>query len=207
MTILTLKKEKQHLVRVTAEDGREFLLDRTAVKDKGLYGGLTLSEEEFEELQEYSQYVRAKERALWYLDRRDHTEKGLRDKLRRAGFEENAILRVLDFLREYKMVDDERFARRFWEQCAARNVSRRATFAKLLEKGVPQEMIRTVLDEQPVDEEAQVRALLEKKYAKLLGEKESTQKVYAALMRKGFSYSAVRAVLKAYSEEFEFSEE
>ena len=207
MTVLTLQKEKKHLVRVTAEDGRVFELDQTAVKEKGLYSGLTLSEEELEELQAYSQYLRAKERALWYLDRSDHTEKGLRDKLRRAGFEPQAIARVVEFLREYKMVDDERFARRFAEACAARNVSRRATFAKLLEKGVPRDIVCAVLEDQPVDEEAQVRALVEKKYAKLLGDKASTQKVYAALMRKGFSYSAVRAVLKAYSEELEFSEE
>ena len=33
------------------------------------------------------------------------------------------------------------------------------------------------------------------------------EKVYAALIRKGFSFSAVRNVLKKYSEELEYSEE
>ena len=33
------------------------------------------------------------------------------------------------------------------------------------------------------------------------------QRVYAALVRKGFSFSAVRNALKKYSEELEYSEE
>ena len=77
----------------------------------------------------------------------------------------------------------------------------------MMQKGVPRDLIEQVLNEQPVNEEEQIRVWLEKKYAKTMTDSASVQKVYAALMRKGFSYGAVRSVMKAYAEELEYSEE
>lgn len=207
MTVTAVTKQKKHLARVETDDGRTVELDQTAVREAGLRAGVSLSEEQLSELSAQSDYLRAKERALWYLDRGNYTERALSDKLRRAGFPPEANEKVLSFLREYGMVDDNRFARRFAEICAARNLSRRATFAKLTEKGVPRGMIEEVLSEEPPDEEAAIRVLLEKKYGKMLDTPESVQKVYAALMRRGFSYGAVKTVLKTYAEEMAYIEE
>ena len=46
----------------------------------------------------------------------------------------------------------------------------------------------------------------EKKYKNKLTDKKAKEKVFAALIRKGFSYGAVREVLKKYIEELEYYE-
>ena len=110
MTVLSVTKEKKHLSRLTLEDGRTVDLDQSVVKEAGLRVGTVLSEERLSQLSEQSDFVRAKERALWYLDRGDLTERGLLEKLKRAGFPPEAGEKVLAFLQEYGMVDDARYA-------------------------------------------------------------------------------------------------
>ena len=154
-----------------------------------------------------SEYERARERVLWYLDRSDRTEKELRDRLRRGGFEQGVCDEVLARLCEVGVVDDRRYALRFAERCMEANISRRQTYAKLLAKGISRELANEALDANETDEVAQVKAVIAKKYALKLADPENTQKVYAALIRKGFSYVAVRDALKEYSEELEYSGE
>ena len=70
----------------------------------------------------------------------------------------------------------------------------------MLQKGVPYDMAKEILSECDSDENAQINALIEKKYrTKLLGEN-GVQKVYADLIRKGFSYDAVKNALKNFIE-------
>ena len=96
----------------------------------------------------------------------------------------------------------------FWQsRCLNANISPRETVRKLYEKGISYDMAKEIVSETETDEEAQIRALIEKKYARKLELENGAEKVYAALIRKGFSFSAVRNVLKKYSEELEYSEE
>ena len=81
------------------------------------------------------------------------------------------------------------------------------TVRKLIEKGVPADIAKEVVSGSDTDEDAQIIAVIEKKYARKLETENGAQKVYAALIRKGFSFSAVKKALKKYSEELEYSEE
>ena len=53
----------------------------------------------------------------------------------------------------------------------------------------------------------QILALLQGKYAYKLTAERGFEKVYAALVRKGFSYSAVRQAMKKYNSDLEFEEQ
>ena len=114
---------------------------------------------------------------------------------------------MLSRLKELGLVDDRRFAENFAGRCRESCVSPREAVSKMLAKGVPYEIAKAAADNSDTDEEEQLRRLIEKKYARKLGEENGAQKVYAALARKGFSFSAVRSVLKKYSEELEYCEE
>ena len=46
-----------------------------------------------------------------------------------------------------------------------------------------------------------------KKYKNRLTDEESVRRVFAALQRKGFGYSDIKAVLKQYSDELQNSED
>lgn len=207
MFITSVKKEKQHQVRLILENGAETLIDIDTAKNHCLKAGCEITEEKLAEIEYESQYERAKSRALWYLDRADHTEKALYNKLLRAGFDKKASAAVIARLSELDVINDERFAENFAERCASANVSKREALTKMLGKGVPYDTAKAALDGTETDEEAQIAAVIAKKYVNKLSQENGTQKVYAALIRKGFSFSAVKNALKKYSEELEFSEE
>lgn len=207
MIVAEIKKDKKHLMRIFLDNGEELLLDKEVCTDNGLHKGEYLSEERLEELIYESEYVRAKSRALWYLDRKDYTEKALYTKLLQAGFDRKASAQVLARLTELGVVDDLRFARVFAERCNENNISERETMHKLLEKGVPYDMAKRVLSELETDEDSQLQAIIEKKYAYKLTQPGGAEKVYAALVRKGFSYSAVRQAIQKNVQELEICEE
>lgn len=201
MIISGIKREKKHLFRVDFDNGKMMLVDADVFSALGLNEGDILDGQRAREIIETSDYERAKKRALWYLDRSDHTEKALYDKLIRAGFNPKACAKVIARLCELGVIDDRRFALRYAERCTEANISKRETYAKLMQKGVPRDIIKDTLEQTEADEPAQIRALIDKRYKNKLSSKEDTQKVYAALIRKGFSFGAVKDVLKAYNEE------
>ena len=207
MTITAFKRQKKHLTAIVLSDDREILLDNDTCTDFCLKQGAEITEERLQELIYDSEYRRAKSRALWYLDRADRTEKGLYRKLCEAGFDKKASAAVVVRFVEVGLLDDRRFAENFAGRCKDANISPRETVRKLYEKGIPYDMAKETVAETETDEETQIRALIEKKYARKLELENGAEKVYAALIRKGFSFSAVRNVLKKYSEELEYSEE
>ena len=207
MEITEIKRDKKHCFKVRLDNAQIVLIDLDVVSEYSLKSGMELSEERLSEILDRSDFVRAKERALWYLDRSDRSEKSLYDKLCGAGFKETSAAQVLAWLKSYGMIDDRRLALRLCERYNENNVSKRETYQKLLLKGIPRDIAKEVTDDTEFDESEQIRALIEKKYYRKLTDKESVQKVYAALVRKGFSFGAVRNELKKYSEEMQYINE
>lgn len=203
MQIVNLQKDKRHLVKVFLSDGREIALDKDVVYEKCLKIGSELSEDFLQELLFQSDYVRAKSRAVWYIDRSAHTEKGLYDKLVRAGFSKEASAKVIARFIEVGLLDDRRYAETLAERLLEANVSKREALQKMLQKGVPYDLAKSVLEDTQTDEQTQIQNLIEKKYRNKLLQENGTKKVFEALVRKGFSFSAVREALKSYIEELE----
>lgn len=207
MLITESQKQKKHLTRLVFEDGTEVFLDNDICLNYSLKPETDITEEELKKLIYKSEYTRAKSRALWYLDRSDRTEKGMYEKLVTEGFDKKASAAVVGRFVEVGLIDDRRFAENFAEKCRDANISKREGIRKMLQKGVPYDIANEVFSETEIDEEEQVRAVIEKKYARKLTQENGVQRVYAALIRKGFSFSAVKNALKKYSEELEYSEE
>lgn len=207
MLVTEVQKQKKHLTKLLFDNGEEAFLDNDICINYSLKPETQISEEELKKLIYESEYVRAKSRALWYLDRADRTEKGMYEKLVGAGFDRKASATVVGRFVEVGLIDDRRFAENFAEKCRDANISKREGIRKMLLKGVPYDIAKEVFSETEIDEEEQVRAVIEKKYTRKLEQENGVQRVYAALVRKGFSFSAVRNALKKYSEELEYSEE
>ena len=207
MLVTEVQKQKKHLTKLLFDNGEEAFLDNDICINYSLKPETQISEEELKKLIYESEYVRAKSRALWYLDRADRTEKGMYEKLVGAGFDRKASAAVVGRFVEVGLIDDRRFAENFAEKCRDANISKREGIKKMLLKGVPYDIAKEVFSETEIDEEEQVRAVIEKKYARKLEQENGVQRVYAALVRKGFSFSAARNALKKYSEELEYSEE
>lgn len=201
MQITAINKEKKHLTRITFNGGIECFLDNDVVFENGLSVGHTITEGDLNKIKFSSDYKRAKSRALWYLDRMDYTEKALFEKLLKAGFSKEASAKVLANLCEFSLIDDRKYAERMAERLISNNISNREALNKMYLKGIPLDLAKEVLSETDSDEEEQIKALIEGKYAYKLTTENGAKKVFAALIRKGFSYSSVRSALKQYIEE------
>ena len=203
MQITEISRQRKHLVKVKLSCGKEFCLDSDFAAQSAIRVGQNTDEPTICKWLRESDYVRAKSRALWFLDRSDHSEKSLYDKLLRADISPEACARAIARLKEVGLLDDIRYAKRLAERLIEANVSKREAYAKMSAKGLPRDVINAALKETDADEGAQISVLLEKKYRTKLENPENIPKVYAALVRKGFSYGAVRDALKRYSEELE----
>ena len=207
MTVLEIKKDKKHLSRLLLSDGRELYLDDDICSSVSVSCGAEITESELEKLCFESDYKRAKSRALWYLDRMDYTEKALYDKLIKAGFDKKASAAVIARLKELGVIDDERYAGRLAERYRENNISEREAIQKLRLKGVAYDLAKACVRNTEFDERVQIESLIETKYARRLREERGSEKVFAALARKGFSFSEIKKALKKYCEELEFGEE
>jgi len=74
------------------------------------------------------------------LARRDYSERGLRDRLRRAGADETELDQVVTELRSVGLLDDERFAGRRAKALAERGKGNRAIRFDLQRQGIGSEL-------------------------------------------------------------------
>lgn len=207
MKIVEIKKDKKHTVRVSLDNGKAFNFDSDYWSSTCLRENDQIDDDSLKQHLAESDYIRAKARGLWFLDRADYSEKTLYQKIVAGGISNAAAARAVARLKELGLVDDTRLAARLAERLAESNVSKRESYAKLYQKGIPTEIIKSVLQETAFDEAGQIDALIAKKYKNKMTDETDIQKVYAALMRKGFSYSAVRDAIKKYTNEIELQEE
>ena len=151
-----------------------------------------------------SQNRTVRECALALLEFRDRTERELRQKLKEREYSAEEINETVLFLKEYRYLDDEAYVDRYIRSCAARK-SRRQIRADLERKGVSREIIDLQLQEKTVDEDSQIRKLLQKKGyvpGKRL-EPAEYRRIMGALGRRGFSGEAIRKDMESMREELE----
>ena len=134
-------------------------------------------------------FLAGRKKAMSLLLHNDRTKWELRDKLKRAGFEEDVVEDAIAYVESYHYIDDLRYAARFAEiYCESRSIQR--IRQDLKKRHVPEEYIESVLEQIQYDDS---RAL-EKEIKKILKGREpdeeisyeEKQKIAAKLYRKGF---------------------
>lgn len=200
MKITQILKRRGRLNEIRFDDGTYILLDRQFFLESGLKEDDDISEEKADSLEAESDFLRCKNRAMYYLSGGDYTEKTMLQKLKAAGFEQEYVYKTVIRLKELGLINDLRFAVRFIERAREKNLSEREIKEKAMLKGVPGDILREVLDSGETDEVERIKALLLGKYANKLNDEESSEKVIAALIRKGFKFSDVRTAVREITE-------
>ncbi len=140
----------------------------------------------------------ARNKAVYYLQFSAKTESELRKKLAEQGFLPASIDSAIDFVKQYRYLDDEDYVRRYIER-NGRKKSRKQIEFELRQKGVRDDLVQAGLEEMPVDEAAQIEKILEKRgYAGEEASREERQKSSAYLARMGFPYEAIQTALLHY---------
>lgn len=163
--------------------------------------GEELKDEDYRRIMEEVLLKRAKLRSMNLLQGHDYTGKQLQDKLRRDLYPEQIVAQAVAYVASFRYIDDVRYALSYI-RCHQENKSRRIIEMDLSRKGVEKDDIdrawtQWAAEGNELDEAAQIRTLLERKRfdARQTDEKEC-RKIYAFLMRRGFSTENIRKALK-----------
>lgn len=184
------------------DENEEFLfsVDGETLVRHHLEEGTLLEPYQLKEVFSQSETRRAKDQALRWLSLRAYASGELYDKLCQKFDEHSAAAAAVEMNR-LELLDDEAYAERRAAYLCQKGKSVREIAADLSRKGLCRELIQQVMDELAPDEGEQCYRLVCKSYlSKLLAGQ--TDKVMAALARRGFSYGeAKRAVERALEEQ------
>ena len=155
--------------------------------------GTDLSEEEWEELVSAVNYRKAFNKCADYLSRRSHSEKELLDKLIKGGVDRESAVKAIERFKELGYINDRDFAFEYTEYLLnSKRYSLNRVKQELYYKGISKDIISEVIDGIETDQAQTVINIINKSYVRKLNEEGGREKVIAALMRRGFSYSDIK---------------
>ncbi len=145
--------------------------------------------------------------AFRLLSYRGRSEREMADRLRRKGFDEATLRRVIEHLRSAGLLDDRKLASSLKRYAGeSRYLSVLGTKRLLVERGVPPDVIQEAITD--IDESGIAARLVEKKIAAWRKHSspdrpgqltpEEIRKLYGFLARRGYSPEVIRKSLQQY---------
>ncbi|MDO4453268.1 MAG: regulatory protein RecX [Eubacteriales bacterium] len=183
--------------RIYLDQEFAFILYRQEMISYHISEGAEISEEQYRKILEETILRRAKLRCLNLLKTMDRTETQLRQKLKQGEYPEEIIERAIEYVKGYRYVDDERYARQY-VHCFCEKKSRYQIIQELMRRGIERETIEQALEENPdIDETEQIQKWMEKrKFDPENADVRERQRFYGFLMRRGFSAESIRKALR-----------
>lgn len=201
-TITQISENKKNKDRVSIFADDEFLLSchKELIYKKSLKKGDKVDPNLLLELAKEDEYMKAKDTALRYIERSLKTIHEIEKKLRDKEYSEETISRVIAFMDEYNLVDDDKYAEIFFNEKLRTRGVKKARF-ELSSKGISKETMEKALEtlsSSSVEEDSCLK-LAEKKYAQLVKRETDPyklkNKLYTFLMGKGYSYELINSTL------------
>lgn len=198
MTITAIEPRKKGLSALYIDGEFALKLDTETLLSHRVDVGNEIDDEQLYELIESSNIKRAKDKAMWLISYRDHSKRELIDKVAKDSSKE-AAQKAVDRLEELGLINDERFAMRYAQELLnTKHMSPSGAVRKLIEKGIDRELAQDTVDSINCDVEENIRAIIDKKYAKCLCDEKGRRRCVNGLMRLSYSYSDIKSVLRQY---------
>ncbi len=204
MRVTELKRLGKGRYEVYLNGEVAFVLYRGDLALYDLHEGEEIPEETRERILCETLYKRAVNRVLFLLQSKDYTRRELEDKLYQGKYPAEVVERALSEVASYGYINDENYAQRYVE-CYLERKSLGKIKQELLRRGIARQTVDAAIEagrelqeasEENLEQE-QIRRLLEKRHfdAKNADRKEIDRN-YAFLMRRGYSSSDIRAVMR-----------
>ena len=196
--IITAQKGKANKIHISIDGEYKLTVDADFWFSSGYISGDEIDEEQYQTLADKIAKRRCFNRALNILSRRDHCEKELYNKLRRADGDA-AAQDAVERIKALGYINDERYALTLAEELASRKgYGIRAIKSELLRRGIDREIAEITINSITLDESDNIRLLLEGKFSRKLTTEKGRKQVFAALLRLGYSYSDIRSAMSEY---------
>lgn len=177
------------LLRVTEEELLRF----------GLRAGMELDDETVETLQSSARTSSAKAQAANIIGSRPLSKRELTRRLVQKGNEEADAQTAADWLEELGAVDDAAYAAALARYYGARGYGPQRLREELRRRGVDRDLWEDALAELP-DSGDTLDALIQKRRRGDLSDPRERKRVCDALLRRGFSWSQVKAAMGRYTD-------
>lgn len=190
---------------VVFDDRQRIYIHEKILAEYYLKEGMNVPQQAVEEITAANDHRRAKERALYLLDGRDYSFMEMYEKLE-PSYSEEICLKVCKELAELRLIDDRRYAEaRARELFEVKRVGMYKARMELKRRGLPDSIIEEAVAPYADEEEAfsRLEQLVERKYERYLTDEKGVKKVKSALLRQGYSYSEINAVLDLYDLNFD----
>lgn len=198
MLITRIEKGNGKRQRVFGDEQFLFSLYNQELKQFNIKENYDIDESIVTEILDTVIYKRARERALYLLERRPLSVHTMRDKLLQNEYPISIIDRVIDFLIKYHYLDDLEYVSMYVNTYSC-NKSKRQLEYNLKQKGIGKNTIDTYFAENDFSEQE----CFHKQYyryirGKNLQDYPTRQKVFQYFYRKGFSSSLIESYMNEY---------
>lgn len=195
MTITAVEPRRKQMCALFIDGEYVMNLDAQTLIENRFDVGREIDDDELKDIIEQSNFRRAKEKALWLISYRSHSQKELYDKLRR-DYDEASAEKAVERMAELGLINDEEFARQYARKLIyGKKLSLRSALIELRRKGIDDVTAEEVLSELDYDAQAQIIDIINKKYKNIEDEKIKRRAV-AALQRKGYSWDDIKQALE-----------
>ncbi len=199
--IETIKYRKlKRVVLVSLSDGRSLELDMDLVLEYTLKKQMDLSDEIIEEIESKQAIISAKQDAYTYASYRLRSEWQVRHKLEGKQYPHDLIDRCIDFLKDFNLIDDDKFASAYIKETLLKKQDGPLKIKmKLRSFGVPDNICdNAVILHYPFDKEEEFATKSSLKKMRLIsGKPLAKQKpaLFNYLQAKGFSVGATKKAM------------
>ena len=163
----------------------------------GLRKGLVMTDELERKLRKEDRRIVLRQKSYRFATYKPRTEKNILDFLTKAEATPEEIQSVIEWLREFRLIDDNAYAARFLEASRERKpLSRIMARRTLLTKGVPQDVVDRAIEEHYQENDALegARVVARKKLRMLASNspKQQEEKLVRFLQYRGYGWDVIK---------------
>ena len=185
-------RHRKGRVLVFLEDGACLKITEQELLDFGLRSGDQLDDSALERLKEAAGVSNVKATAADIIGKRAMSRRDLERKLKEKGASEVEARYAAEWLEAIGAINDADYAALLAQHCARQGYGPARIKDKLYEKGVPRELWEDAMDALP-DSAHTIDYFLESKLHGRMPDEKEKKRLTDALLRRGFSWSDVRA--------------
>lgn len=201
--ILDITPFKDSTLRIDLDEGEPLFINCEVVHSFNLQKGMSLPETALEQLIHDNTFRKAKERGLYLMDYGDNTYAQLFKKLQK-NYSDNICYEVCDKLASIGVINDRRYAENYARRLVeVKLMGRYRAAQEMKQKGLPKSVIDEALEPYEEGVRDRLKELILKKYRNKLDYEDRNRKVTASLVRYGYGFEDIKAVLKEIEEEEE----
>lgn len=200
ITKIEIQKRNKERVNIYIDNVYSFAVNAELVYKEHLSVNEEVDEVKLKRIAREENLSRCKNTALRIVEKSYKTEKEIYDRLIEKGYEKETIDPVIEFLKEYKFINDEAYVKMYTKDRMRNQGTNKIKYA-LKRKGIEDEKIEEALSHiSKEDEKSIAKELAMKKYKMLVKKEDDKYKLWNKLCRflvaKGYDYSLTKEVIK-----------